>query len=288
VLGGEIAVSKAREQLVSIVIPVYNGMPYLPDALASALNQDYPNLEIVVINNASADGTTEYLSGLNEPRLRVVNRVDTQPAADNWTEAIHQARGDLVKLMCADDLITSDAITKQVALLQSQPHSGLVANRRAVIDGAGQIIKRQHGLDGLRGEVDGIHAIRACLHAGTNLLGEPACLLFRTEAIKQVMPWEDRWPYMTDMATYAKALKSNSVVCDPDPLATFRISATSWSSELLKDQPRQFTGWREHITRDPTLHWSGIDQIKSNINLAIRTAARRIFFVREQRAARRR
>lgn len=280
--------SSDPKRLVSIVIPVYNGMPYLPDALTSALGQDYPNLEVVVIDNASTDGTTEYLRGLNDPRLRLVHRELTQPAAANWTEAIHNARGDLVKLMCADDLITSDAITKQVELLQSHPHSGLVANRRAVMNGAGQVIKRQHGLDGLRGEVDGREAIRACLHAGTNLLGEPACLLFRADVVKAGMPWEDRWPYMTDMATYAKALKTNSVVCDPDPLATFRISATSWSSELLKDQPKQFAGWREHITRDPSLHWSSVDQIKSNISLALRTAARRIYFLREQRAARRR
>lgn len=285
-LVGEIAVSAAHEQLVSVVIPVYNGMPYLPDALASALQQNYPNLEIVVIDNASSDGTTEYLKGLADPRLRVIHREHTQPAAANWSEAIHNARGDLVKLMCADDLIARGAISKQVSLLESHPRSGLVANRRAVMNGAGQIIKRQHGLDGLRGEVGGVETIRACLHAGTNLLGEPACLLFRTDAIKAVMPWEDRWPYMTDMATYAKALLSTSVVCDPDPLATFRVSATSWSSALLKDQPKQFAGWRAHITQDPTLRWSSIDQIKSNINLVLRTVARRIYFLREQRAAR--
>ena len=280
--------STAHEQLVSIVIPVFNGLPYLRDALPSALTQDYPNLEIIVIDNASTDGTTEYLTGLDDPRLRVIHRDHTQPAAANWTEAIHNARGDLVKLMCADDLIAPGAITKQAALLQSHPRSGLVANRRAVMNGAGQIIKHQHGLDGLRGEVDGIETIRVCLRAGTNLLGEPACLLFRTDAIKSVMPWEDRWPYMTDLATYAKALLSTSVVCDPDPLATFRISATSWSSSLLRDQPKQFAGWRSHMTLDPELHWSRRDQIKSNINLAIRTAARRIYFLREQRSARNR
>jgi len=281
-------VSSDPKMLVSVVIPVYNGMPYLPDALNSALEQNYPNLEVVVIDNASTDGTTEYLRGLNDSRLRLVHREQTQPAPVNWTEAIHNALGDLVKLMCADDLITYDAITKQVALLQSHPHSGLVANRRAVINGAGQVLKRQHGLDGLCGEVDGIETIRACLHAGTNLLGEPACLLFRTDVIRGVMPWEDRWPYMTDMATYAKALLLTSVVCDPDTLSTFRISATSWSSALLKDQPKQFAGWRADLTQDPSLHWSSADQIKSNISLALRTAARRIYFLREQRAARRR
>lgn len=285
-LGGEVTVNKTHEELVSIVIPVFNGMPYLPEALTSALGQDYPNLEVVVIDNASSDGTTEYLEGLTDPRLRVVHRHQTQPAAANWTQAIEAARGSLIKLMCADDLIAPDAVSQQVSTLQAHPWSGLMANRRAVMNGAGQVIKRQHGLDGLRGEVDGIEAIRSCLRSGTNLLGEPACLLFRANVIKSAMPWEDRWPYMTDMATYAKALLSTSVVCDPRPLATFRISATSWSSELLKDQPKQFAGWRAHLTQDPTLGWSWVDQATSNVNLTIRAAARRVYFLREQRAAR--
>lgn len=277
-----------QDQKVSIVIPVYNGMPYLPEALASALDQDFPNLEIVVIDNASTDGTTDFLKKQDDPRLRVVHRSETQPAPANWSEAIAQAKGSLIKLMCADDVLEPGAITRQVAVLQAHPEAGLVANRRAVMNGAGQIVKRQHGLDGLRGHVDGIHAIRACLHAGTNLLGEPVCVLFRAEVIHAAMPWEDRWPYITDMATYARVLLSTSAMCDPDPLATFRISATSWSSSLLKDQPKEFAGWRTYITQDPRIRWIALDQVKSNINLALRTAARRIYFMREQRAALRR
>jgi len=278
----------AADPLVSIVIPVFNGMNYLPLSLESALEQDYPNLEVVVIDNASTDGTTEYLKGLAEPRLRVVYRARTQAAAANWSEAVNEAQGVLIKLMCADDVIARDALIKQVALLHSCPRAGLVANRRAVINGDGRIVKRQHGLDGLRGEIDGLTAIRACLLAGTNLLGEPACLLFRADVIKEVMPWEARWPYMTDMATYARALVKSSVVCDPEALATFRISSTSWSSSLLKEQPKQFAGWRSHITMEPQLQWSVLDQFRSNINLTLRTAARRIYFRREQRAARKR
>ena len=49
--------------LASIVIPVYNGMPFLPEAVASALAQDYRDLEVVVVENGSTDGTAEWLRG---------------------------------------------------------------------------------------------------------------------------------------------------------------------------------------------------------------------------------
>lgn len=278
--------SGSTPDLVSIVVPVFNGMPYLPQAVTSALEQDYQPLEIVVVDNASTDGSGQFLETIDDPRLRVVRRESTQPAAANWTEAISHARGSLVKLMCADDMLHPGAITRQVEALKSHPRAGLVANRRSVMNGAGEIIKRQHGLDGLRGEVNGIEATKACLRAGTNLLGEPVCVLFRADVIKAAMPWEARWPYMTDMATYARALAGCSVVCDPEPIATFRISSTSWSSDLLREQPQQFRGWRAAAAKDPAIGWSPLDQLRSNLSLAIRTAARRAYFVREQRAAR--
>jgi glycosyltransferase involved in cell wall biosynthesis len=280
--------SGSTSDLVSIVIPVFNGMPYLPEAVKSALDQEYRPLEVVVVDNASTDGSRQYLETLSDPLLRVVYREHTQAAAANWTEAISHARGSLVKLMCADDVLHPGAITRQVDTINAHPRAGLVANRRAVMNGAGETIKRQHGLDGLRGQVVGIEATKACLRAGTNLLGEPVCVLFRADVIKAAMPWEARWPYMTDMATYAKVLARCFVVCDPVPIATFRISSTSWSSDLLREQPNQFRGWRAVAVKDPAIGWSALDHLRSNISLALRTAARRAYFVREQRAERKR
>ena len=74
-----------RSPLVSIVIPVFNGMPYVQDAVRSALRQTYKNLEIHVLDNSSDDGTAPWLMSLEDPRLRVHFRDATQPVGDNWT-----------------------------------------------------------------------------------------------------------------------------------------------------------------------------------------------------------
>ncbi len=67
-------------------------------------------------------------------------------------------------------------------------------------------------------------------------------MLFDGDAIRAAMPWRADWPYMIDVATYAKVLAHGSVVCDPEVLASFRLSASSWSSSLLDQQPRPVPG----------------------------------------------
>jgi glycosyltransferase involved in cell wall biosynthesis len=91
--------------LVSIVIPVHNGGEHLIDSVRSALDQDYPNLEVVVIDNASNDGAVDLLHRLEDPRLQVHRYDELIPAADNWTRAVQAGKGTYTKLLCADDLL---------------------------------------------------------------------------------------------------------------------------------------------------------------------------------------
>jgi glycosyltransferase involved in cell wall biosynthesis len=60
--------------LVSIITPAYNAERYLPDAVASVLDQSYTDWELIIINDGSTDGTSDYLSTLIDPRIRVINQ----------------------------------------------------------------------------------------------------------------------------------------------------------------------------------------------------------------------
>src|SRR5262245_21257268 len=66
--------SQTDAALVTIGLPVYNGLPHLEVAVNSLLRQDYPNIELLISDNASTDGTGEYCGQLAEadPRVRIV------------------------------------------------------------------------------------------------------------------------------------------------------------------------------------------------------------------------
>jgi len=79
--------------LVSILIPTYNRETYLGDALNSALNQTYPNIEIIVHDDASTDNTPEVLAWYHDPRLRIIRTNNNHGMIGGWNYIVKQARG---------------------------------------------------------------------------------------------------------------------------------------------------------------------------------------------------
>jgi glycosyltransferase involved in cell wall biosynthesis len=258
-------------------------MPYLEQAIDSALTQIYENLEIVVVDNASTDGTTSWLKSSENSKLKVIYRSELQSASENWTEAVNLATGIYIKLLCADDLIDPEIVSNQVELLERNPNAVMAASRRRIIDSQGRIVKRSHGLNGLSEVEEGSQALRKCFIAGTNVIGECAAVLFRSENIKAAMPWHSRWPYVTDIATYAHVLRTGDLVTDKRVQASFRIAATSWSASLLGEQEKQFLQWEKSEIATGFVSLSPLEKVKGRLNLKLRTFARKIFFMRESR-----
>ena len=260
-------------------------MPYLDQALNSALAQEYENFEVVVIDNASTDGSTQWLRTIEDPRVRVIHRTELQPAGENWSEAVNEANGTYIKLLCADDLIDPCIIRDQVTALELNPLAVMAASKRRVINAKGKVVKSKHGLSGLSANENGEEAIKKCFLTGTNLLGEPASVLFRSEAIKSAMPWHSRWPYVTDIGTYAEVLKNGELVSIDQVQASFRIAATSWSASLVKQQEEQFAQWQASVIQTGFAPLTSWELRRSKGNLKLRSFVRRQYFAREARRA---
>jgi hypothetical protein len=258
-------------------------MPYLKEAVTSALQQSYENIEVIVIENASTDTSAEWLKSQADPRLRVVYRPELQSAGLNWTQAVDEGSGEYLKLLCADDLLDPEIVADQVAVLQAEPQAVMVSSKRRVIDSQGKVIKQTHGLTGLKQIEQGSAVLKKCFLAGTNLLGEPASILFRTSEIKAVMPWHTTWPYVTDVATYAQVLRRGELLTINKVQASFRIAATSWSASLISQQESQFAQWQKSELETGFVTLTPLENARSVLNLKIRTFARKLFFAREAR-----
>jgi len=255
-------------------MPVYNGLPFVVETVTSLLSQDYPNFSIFIVDNGSTDGTADWLKSVSDPRVEVTYRRNTQSAASNWSQATEQATGVFTKLVCADDLLEPNSLAAQVSAMLDEPGVVMAASRRNVINTDGRILKRNYGLTGLDGVVTGTHVIRTCLRAGTNLLGEPLCVLFKTSALKAAMPWGGSSGYLTDLATYSRVILGEKVLCLPGTIGSFRVSRGSWTARIQQQQEKDFRQWREEVLSENQIPWTRQDAWLSSFNLRLRTRAR--------------
>lgn len=110
--------------LVSIGLPVFNGLPEVEAAVQSLLEQDYPNLEIIIADNASTDGTWDYLARFaSDPRITLIRNETNVGAAGNFKVVLHHAKGKYFKWAAHDDLWSLKCISTLVRELEQHPEA---------------------------------------------------------------------------------------------------------------------------------------------------------------------
>lgn len=107
---------------VSICIPCHNAARYVSEAIDSVLNQTWTNLEIVVVDDQSDDGSREILAGIRDERLTVLHRTYGNASAAR-NEAFRNSSGDYVKFFDADDLLSPGLVESQVTRLRKRKAS---------------------------------------------------------------------------------------------------------------------------------------------------------------------
>jgi glycosyltransferase involved in cell wall biosynthesis len=233
---------------VSIVVPSYQNARFIDDTMESALSQTFEDFELVVADHSSTDGTWDRLQAYaGDPRVRLMRTPPGGGAEANWNAVTAQATGTYVKLLCGDDLIAPTCLERQVAALEAHPSAVLAAARRDLVDVAGRPLLRGRGLGPLVGPVPGDQALRTLVRAGTNLLGEPACVLMRRDALTKSDGWRATYPYLIDQFTYMTLLTTGDMVGVDATLASFRVSNTQWSVHLASEQSRQAGGVHRHF-----------------------------------------
>ena len=110
--------------LVSAIIPTYNHARYVQEAIESALAQDYPAVEIIVVDDGSTDNTPEILRGY-AGKIHYIRQPNQGLSAARNT-GIRASRGDLIGLLDADDLWMPDYLSSVVPVLLAHPNAGAV------------------------------------------------------------------------------------------------------------------------------------------------------------------
>lgn len=114
-----------NKPLVSIMMPVYNGLPLIKASIKSILCQNYPTWECIIIDDGSTDGTSDFLDSINDERFVIVHQENCgRPVARQ--RALDLAKGKYIAMLDAEDLYHPDKLKKQVEILELNPDISLV------------------------------------------------------------------------------------------------------------------------------------------------------------------
>lgn len=132
------------DPLVSVCIGAYNREKYIRECVDSALSQSWPNKEIIVVDDASTDGTRDILKSYGSSIRLILRDQNSGICPITRNEAIGAASGDLIAFLDSDDVWYAGKLEKQVEFLLAHPNIPLVHTLSNVINASSAIVMARH------------------------------------------------------------------------------------------------------------------------------------------------
>lgn len=223
--------------LVSVITPVYQSVEYLDSTVMSVLQQTYSNLELILIDDGSTDGSLERCGYWAEKdnRIRVLKSAKNQGAAASRNQGMEVARGAYLAFLDSDDVWEPEKLERQCSFMEQQS-CDFSFTAYQVVDEAGVSL----------GTVDTTHTQRQFNYPA--MLKKQATLGCSTVMLRSSAVGRHRMPNLRtgqDYAFWLILLKQGLVAqLLPEPLTIYRVRAGSISRNKVKKAKRQWEIYR--------------------------------------------
>jgi glycosyltransferase involved in cell wall biosynthesis len=218
----------AEYPLVSIVIPAYNQGQYLVQAIDSVLAQDYPKLELIVLDDGSSDNTRDIIISYGERVVAGSHSNCGQSATLNkgWAKA----RGDIFGYLSADDFLLPGAISRSVAVLRDSPSAVACYCDFRLVDSASRLVRHVRAPDYSYAQM----VLRMVCAPG------PGAFFLR-HAFDRAGPWNESLRQVPDFEFWLRLGAVGSFVRIGQELAAYRVHDAAQSfapcSEAQAEEP---------------------------------------------------
>lgn len=130
----------SQRPLISVIMPVYNGMPHLKQSVESILKQSYKNFELIIVDDKSTDGSVLYAKRIMDQRVRIIRNLKNLGIANSLNIAIDNAKGEYIARMDADDISVPERLEKQLKFLQKNKSISICGSFAFLINDKGETI----------------------------------------------------------------------------------------------------------------------------------------------------
>jgi glycosyltransferase involved in cell wall biosynthesis len=271
---------KNNKPLVTVAIPVYCGEKYISRAIKSVLKQTFTNFELLIIDNNSSDQTEKVVNSFHDKRIVFIKNKKNIGYENNWNKCLKISRGKYIKILPHDDYLDLNCLRLQVDVLENDllEDISLCFSSRYIVDQKEKIIFNKKYPFSNGGVISGEKVKKMSIFFGTNLIGEPAGVLFRNDTSKKVGKFTTKFPYVIDLDYWFRLLSFGNAFYLNKPLAFFRISPYSTSVALQNKQQNDFQEFASLAIKDLNLPLAKIYYFISKITSFFNKYARFLFY----------
>ena len=213
--------------LISVVIPVYNGEKTIKKTIEAVLNQSFPDIEVIVINDGSCDSTVEIVNSIDDYRLQLFSYTNAGLAASR-NRGISHSKGEFISFIDADDLWTTDKIEAQYKALQENPQAAVAYSWTDYIDAEGKFLQSGRHVTA-KGDVYSKLVLSSFLENGSNPL-------IRMQAISTIGTFDESLFAAEDWDMWLRLAAKYEFVCVEKVQILYRVSVNSMSANLKRQE----------------------------------------------------
>jgi glycosyltransferase involved in cell wall biosynthesis len=229
-------------------------MPYVQECVNSILGQSYKDLELVVLDNASTDGTGQWLHSLQDPRISINTSTTSLTIDQNWGRIVTVSKGEYMTMIGHDDVLDKDYLATMDQLIRQYPDASLYQAHFRYIDSKGIVIKRCQPMPEKQLPPMMLHNF---LHDKMDIMGTGFMMRSRDYDKMGGMP---NYPNLlfADMELWTELARKSYLAVSPKELFSYRIHATATTStsavKKAYDAFDRFVSYLEQLKKkDPVL-----------------------------------
>lgn len=209
--------------LVSVIIPVFNAGAFIREAVLSVIDQDYRNIEIIIVNDGSTDNSKDIINKLSEnhSNIKTVHR-ENKGVCYTRNEGISLANGEFIALLDADDVCLPNRISTQVNFLMNNNAIALVGSSVISIDKDGVSL-------GISKKKNTDHLIKASMLTGSQMANPT--VMFNRKILGENLKFVPGYETVEDLELWLRLAKRGFGFANiQTPLLKYRTSASSLSN----------------------------------------------------------
>lgn len=227
-----------EKPLISIIVPTYNRQNLIVCSIESILNQTYKNIEIIIINDGSTDGTKDVLKKIKDSRVRVFNNENNQGASASRNIGVNKAIGSFIAFQDSDDIWYQEKLEIQYKkLITSGADAVSCSFYRKDTKGIESLVPNTKIIDKIT-ENNNIINLKQILRS--NLISTQT-LLIKKEVFKTLKGFDTNLKSLEDWELAIRLLKNHKIYFLSDPLLMVFLQKNSISlntKEILRSRKK--------------------------------------------------